>query len=257
VHTHRLTDGTQRTLAVPAPVGAVLPREEAGEGWLVILEDGPALLDKDGAVSPLGTFAEGGGRAPTAATRANDAKCDPLGRCWCGTMAWDQSQAQGALYRLDPGARVPTRILDDVTISNGLAWSSDARTMYYVDTPTQRISSFDYDLESATIANRRTLVEIPAADGMPDGMAIDADDCLWVAFWGGGAVRRYTPEGRLDRVLTFPCAQITSCAFVGPALDRLVVTSAWHGLAEPEPLAGSTFVIDPGVTGTATAAFGA
>jgi len=172
-------------------------------------------------------------------------------------MAWDQSPAQGALYRLDPGARVPIRILDDVTISNGLAWSSDARTMYYVDTPTQRISSFDYDLESATITNQRTLVEIPAADGMPDGMAIDADDCLWVAFWGGGAVRRYTPDGRLDRVLTFPCVQVTSCAFVGPALDRLVVTSAWHGLAEPEPLAGSTFVIDPGVTGTATAAFGA
>ena len=121
---------------------------------------------------------------------------------------------------------MPIRILDDVTISNGLAWSSDARTMYYVDTSTQQISSFDYDLESATIANRRTLVEIPEADGWPDGMTIDADDCLWVAFWGGSAVRRYMPDGRLDRVLTFPCAQITSCAFVGPALDRLVVTSA-------------------------------
>jgi sugar lactone lactonase YvrE len=257
VHAHRLADGTQRTFALRSAVGAVVPREETGDGWLALLEHGPALLDEDGTVRALGTFAEAGGRAPMTATRANDAKCDPLGRCWCGTMAWDQSPGQGALYRLDPGARVPTRILDGVTISNGLAWSSDARTMYFIDTPTQLISSFDYDLESAALANRRTLVEIPAADGMPDGMAIDADGCLWVAFWGGGAVRRYMPDGRLDRVITFPCAQVTSCAFVGPALDRLVVTSARIGLAEPEPLAGSTFIVDPGVTGTATAAFGA
>jgi sugar lactone lactonase YvrE len=257
VHTHRLADAAQRTLTTPTAVGAVIPRAQPGEGWLVLLEDGPALLAENGSVDALGTFAEAGGRAPTTATRANDAKCDPRGRCWCGTMAWNQSPQQGALYRLDPGARVPTRILDDVTISNGLAWSSDARTMYFIDTTTKCISTFDYDLDSATIANRRTLVEAPEADGWPDGMAIDADDCLWVAFWGGGAVRRYMPDGRLDRVVTFPCAQITSCAFVGPALDQLVVTSASHGLAEPEPLAGSTFVLDPGVTGTATAAFGA
>ena len=257
VHTHRLADGAQRTLSTPTAVGAVIPRAQRGEGWLVLLQDGPSLLAENGSVEALGTFAEAGGRAPTTATRANDAKCDPRGRCWCGTMAWDQSPEQGALYRLDPETRVPARILDDVTISNGLAWSSDARTMYFIDTTTQRISTFDYDLDSAAITNRRTLVEIPEADGWPDGMAIDADDCLWVAFWGGGAVRRYMPDGRLDRVVTFPCTQVTSCAFVGPALDRLVVTSASHGLAQPEPLAGSTFVLDPGVTGTATTPFGA
>jgi sugar lactone lactonase YvrE len=257
VHMHRLADGAQRTLSTPTAVGAVIPRAQSAEGWLVLLQDGPSLLAENGSVVALGTFAEAGGRAPTTATRANDAKCDPRGRCWCGTMAWNQSPEQGALYRLDPGARVPTRILDDVTISNGLAWSSDARTMYYIDTTTHCISQFDYDLDSAAITNRRTLVEIPEVDGWPDGMAIDVDDCLWVAFWGGGAVRRYMPDGRLDRVVTFPCSQVTSCAFVGPALDRLVVTSASHGLAEPEPLAGSTFVLDPGVTGTATTPFGA
>ena len=95
VHTHRLADGAQRTLATPTAVGAVLPREQAGEGWLVLLQDGPALLAEDGSVDPLGTFAEAGGRTATTATRANDAKCDPRGRCWCGTMAWDQSPKQG------------------------------------------------------------------------------------------------------------------------------------------------------------------
>ena len=148
------------------------------------------------------------------------------------------------------------RVLGDVSISNGIGWSSDARTMYFVDTPTGCISTFDYDLDSGTITNRRTLVEIPPEDGWPDGLTIDAEDCLWVAFWGGGVVRRYTPDGGLDCVVAFPCKQVTSCVFVGPALDRLVVTSALHGLAQPEPLAGSTFVVDPDVTGTGTAAFG-
>jgi sugar lactone lactonase YvrE len=221
-------------------VGAVVPREKAGDGWLAILQDGPALLGEDGRVTALGSFAEADGHAPARATRANDAKCDPRGRCWCGTMAYDQTPGQGALYRLDPGARLPMRVLDNLTI-----------------TPTQRISKFDYDPDDATISNRRTLVEIAREDGWPDGLTVDADDCLWVALWGGGAVRRYTPDGRLDRVVTFPCAQVTSCVFVGSALDRLAVTSAWHGLTRPEPLAGSTFVIDPGVSGTTTAAFGA
>jgi sugar lactone lactonase YvrE len=257
VHTHRLADGAQRTLTSPTCVGAVVPREKAGEGWLAILEDGPALLAEDGRVTALGSFAEADGHAPNTAIRANDAKCDPRGRCWCGTMAYDQTPGQGALYRLDPGARLPTRVLEDLTISNGMGWSSDARTMYFIDTPTQRISKFDYDPDSAMITNRRTLVEIAREDGWPDGLTVDADDCLWVALWGGGAVRRYTPDGRLDRVVTFPCAQVTSCVFVGSTLDRLAVTSAWHGLSQPEPLAGSTFVIEPGVSGTATAAFGA
>ncbi len=257
VHMHRLADGVRRTLATPTCVGAVLPRTRAGDGWLALLQDGPALLGENGSVNALGSFAEADGLAPTTAMRANDAKCDARGRCWCGTMAYDQTPGHGALYRLDPGARLPTRVLGDVTISNGIGWSSDARTMYYIDTPTGHISTFAYDLDSATITNRRTLVEIPPEDGWPDGLTVDADDCLWVAFWGGGVVRRYTPDGRLDRVVAFPCRQVTSCVFVGPTLDRLAVTSAWHGLAQPEPLAGSTFVIDPGVSGTATAAFGA
>ena len=105
------------------------------------------------------------------------------------------------------------------------------------------------------MSNRRALVELPESDGFPDGMTIDADGCLWVAFWGGGAVRRYTPDGALDRVLEVPCPQVTSCAFVGPELDRLVITTARLGLDETDQVAGATFIAEPGVRGTPTIPF--
>jgi sugar lactone lactonase YvrE len=256
LHRFHLGRGTLRTIGTPSPIGAVVPRRNAGSGWLAALEDGPAYIADNGTVEPLGTFAEAdGGAEPSRPTRANDAKCDPRGRFWVGTMAYDFSAGAGALYRLDPSERVARRVLSDVTISNGLGWSADGRTMYFIDTPTQRVDALDYHPDEGTIANRRTLVEVPEAAGSPDGMTVDADGCLWVALWRGSAVHRYTPAGRLDRVVELPCAQVTSCTFAGPALDRLVVTTAWIGLQEPEPLAGATFVADVGVAGTATVAF--
>jgi sugar lactone lactonase YvrE len=233
-----------------------VPRRDPGSGWLVALESGPAFLADDGTAAPLGTFVDAdAGAEPPTPMRANDAKCDPRGRFWVGTMAYDFSSGAAALYRLEPGERVARRVLSDLTISNGLGWSADGRTMYFIDTPTQRVDAWDYDLDEGTIANRRTLVEIPERAGSPDGMTVDAGGCLWVALWGGGAVNRYTPAGRLDRVVELPCAQVTNCTFAGPALDRLVVTTAWFGLGQPEPLAGATFVVDAGVAGTPTVPF--
>lgn len=255
VHALEPRTGATRTLE-PAPlVGAILPRRSPGEGWLVSLEHGPALLAEDGALEPLGAWAEADGARPEIAVRCNDAKCDPRGRCLLGTMAHGGDPGCGSLYRLEPGAPLE-RVLAGVTISNGLAWSADATRLYYVDTGTRRIDVFDYDLESGELSGRRPLAEVPAEAGMPDGMTIDAEGCLWVALWGGGAVRRYTPEGELDRVLELPTPQVTSCVFAGPELDLLVITTARLGLGPEERTAGLTFAVAPGVTGTPTLPYG-
>ena len=131
--------------------------------------------------------------------------------------------------------------------------------MFYIDTPTQRVDAFSYALETGEITDRRPVVQIPANLGSPDGMTIDAEGGLWVALWGGSAVHRYV-DGRLDRVIALPVSQPTSCAFGGPDLDQLFVTSAWKGLSAErratEPLAGSLFRLRPGVRGVLPFAFG-
>lgn len=255
VHALALDSGARRSLATPTPVGAVIPT--AGERLLVALEAGPALLADTGEVEQLAAYAGAEGFDEAVPLRSNDAKCDPRGRCLVGTMAYDARPGAASLFRLDAGARTLVRLLADLTIANGLGWSPDGRTMYYVDSPTRRVDVWDYDLDAGTLANRRTLVELPESAGLPDGLAVDADGCVWVALWGGSAVHRYTPDGRLDRAVHLPCAQVTSCAFVGPALDRLVITSASQGLERPEPLAGATFVVDVGVAGLPVGRFAA
>lgn len=247
--------GATRTLTPARLVGAILPRRNPGDGWLVSLEHGPALLGEAGAVRPLGTWTEADGAAPEIPVRCNDAKCDPRGRCLLGTMAHGGDPGCGSLYRLEPGSPLE-RVLAGVTISNGLAWSADARTLYYVDTGTRRVDAFDYDLETGGLSGRRPVVHVPEEAGMPDGMTIDAEGCLWVALWGGGAVRRYTPEGELDAVIELPTPQVTSCVFAGPELDLLVITTARLGLGAEERTAGRTFAVTPGVTGTATLPYG-
>ena len=162
------------------------------------------------------------------------------------------------LYRLEATGDV-VRVLDGVTISNGLAWSNDHGTMYYIDTPTRRIDAFAYEIDTGEITDRRPVVRIPAELGSPDGMTIDADGGLWVALWGGSAVHRYL-DGRLDRVIPLPVSQPTSCAFGGPDLDQLFVTSAWKGLSVAERADSRSraplFRLRPGVTGVPPFSFG-
>ncbi|HVK24451.1 MAG TPA: SMP-30/gluconolactonase/LRE family protein [Actinokineospora sp.] len=180
--------------------------------------------------------------------RFNDGKCDPEGRFWAGTIT---EPGQAALYRLDADLTVSTA-LTEVTISNGLGWSPDGGTFYYIDTPTNRIDAFDY--AAGEIGGRRTLVEI--TQGSPDGMTVDADGCLWVALWGGAAVHRYTPGGALDRTIEMPVAKPSSVTFGGSGLDTLFITSA-GGVRDPDnPLAGALFAVDPGVSGLPAHRFG-
>jgi len=245
---HRYDPDTQasRSHKVDAMAGAVA-LTVSGD-LLLAVRDGFARLDPDsGRVRPIACV-----EADRPDLRMNDGACDPAGRFWAGTMAIDERHGAGALYRLDPDGRVH-RMVDEVTISNGLDWSNDGRLMYYVDTPTQSIDVFDFDVATGAIANRRSLARVPGEDGSPDGLTVDADGYLWVALWSGGAVYRYAPDGRLDRVVTVPVAYPTSCAFGGPDLRDLYITTAARALTpderQGEPLAGGLFRCRPGVQG--------
>lgn len=183
--------------------------------------------------------------------RFNDGKCDPQGRFFAGSMHLDLAEGEANLYRVDASLNV-VRVLSGVTISNGLAWSADGRTMYYTDTLTRRIDCFDFDPSDGGISNRRLLVQV--ADGYPDGMDIDVNGNLWVALWGASAVVCY--DGRSGAELArvqLPVSQPSSCCFGGPDLDTLFITTARQSLSIDallnEPTAGSIYQVKPGVVG--------
>jgi sugar lactone lactonase YvrE len=249
IHLTDTGSGGGDAIEVPMHVGAVAPR--AAGGFVAALQDGFWVVG-DGPPRRITRVAEA-----RPGLRFNDGKCDAAGRFWAGTMAYDQSTGAAALYRLDPDGQA-TRVLEGVTISNGLAWSVDGRTMYFIDTPTQRVDAFSFTPSTGEVGDRRPLIRIPREAGAPDGMTIDAEGGLWVALWGGGAVHRYL-DGQLDRVLRLPVSQPTSCTFGGEELDELYVTSAWEGLSAAErrqqPLAGAVFRGRPGVRGIPAAAF--
>ena len=186
--------------------------------------------------------------------RFNDGKCDPAGRFWAGTMAYDQTEGAAALYCLESDLTV-RKMIDKVTISNGLVWTADAKYFYYIDTPTNEVSVFDYDVDTGDIANRKTAIKIEENLGHPDGMSIDEEDMVWIAHWGGGRVTRWNPKtGKLVETIKVPQASlVTSCALGGPNLDELFITTASVNLnAEQkklQPLAGSIFWIQLDVKG--------
>lgn len=219
-------------------VGAALPADDGT--YLVVVRDGFVRLDPaSGSVTPLlGVLTDRPG------LRFNDAKTDPGGRAFAGTMPYDDARGEGALFRLDPGP-LATRVLGPTSLSNGLGWSPDGRTMYFIDTPTDTVAAFEYD--DGVMARPRVFVEVR----QPDGMCVDDEGGVWVALYGGWAVHRYTPAGVLDQVIKLPVANVTCCAF-GPG-GRLYITTADNGLSaeekERQPLAGSLFVAEPGVSG--------
>ena len=186
--------------------------------------------------------------------RFNDGRCDPAGRFWAGTMALSEEEGAGNVYMMDQDGHVSTKI-KDVTISNGLAWSADKKTLYYIDTPTHEIVAFDFDLTSGKISNKRAVIKIAKEEGSPDGMTIDSEDMLWIAHWGGWQVTRWDPRtGRQLNRIALPVSKVTSCTFGGDTLEDLYITTASVDLTEQEmkeqPLAGALFVVhNSGVKG--------
>lgn len=249
LYTYDPATGENRACDVGQRIGTVVPRSRGGV--MVALQEGFAAVDLDtGRVTMMV-------RPPDhdpAVLRFNDGKCDPAGRFWAGSMELKKGpQPQGRLYRLDADGSVRV-MLRGLGTSNGLAWSLDRRTLYFIDTPLVRVDAFDYDAATGDIANRRTVITIPPDFGHPDGSTLDAEGMLWTALWEGWGVARWNPTtGELLQRIRLPVARVTSCAFGGPDLATLYLTTASHGLSAAQraeqPLAGSLFRVVPGVRG--------
>ena len=234
---HILENAKDRAIALEAMVGAATPTSRGA--LLVALADRLALVDlADESVRTLVRLPHGPG------LRSNDGACDAAGRFWIGTMALDETPGAGALYRYDGRLE---RVLDAVTLSNGIGWTRDDTRMYYIDSPVQRVDLFDFELTSGRVDDRRPFVSIDESDGIPDGLTVDDEGGVWVALYGGSCVHRYDESGRLDAVLEVPAENVTSCCFGGDDGRSLFVTTA-----APD---GNVYVTQPGVSGPPAHAF--
>jgi sugar lactone lactonase YvrE len=238
VHRLDVATGRDRVTHVDVPVGAVAARRSGG----LVLAAGLGFATLDERAGTL-DWLWAGGRGD----RMNDGKCDPAGRFLGGTLTYARDPGACALYRLDPDARVST-LFGGVTLSNGLGWSPASDLLYYADTPLKRVDVLDYDVATGEVARRRPFVDLHDVPGRPDGLTVDGEGAVWIAMAGGGAVRRYTPGGRLDRVIEFPVRLVTSVTFGGDDLTDLYVTTSREHLSEADlaeqPLAGSVFLVD-------------
>lgn len=190
--------------------------------------------------------------------RFNDGKCDPLGRFWAGTMDFGCTEPTGSLYRFGPD-RMLSKMDTGYPITNGPTWSADYKTMYYNDTFHGRVYAFDFDLERGEARNKRLFLQLGGAEGNPDGMTTDSEGGIWIAQWGAGKVTRRDAVGKVVQEIRLPCSQITSCAFGGPNMKTLYITTAAQGLTQDqlkqERLAGGLFEIELDIAGTQAHAF--
>lgn len=252
IHEFDTAGGAHRSYDLPDRVGLLAP-SPAPDRLIVGLGAGIAPFDL--ARGTLGSVVTPAEHDPARA-RFNDGKPDPQGRLWAGTMGLRAEPGAGAFYRFAPG-EAPRRVLRDVTVSNGLAWNAAGDTLYYIDSATWRVDAFDFDGATGTLDRRRVAFAIPADCGKPDGCAIDCEDRLWIAHLGTGQVLCWDPiDGRPLAAVAVPGApRVSSCAFGGPRLDLLVVTTMRRGLdaaaLEAAPHAGDVFIARPGAIGPA------
>ena len=250
VHAFDPATGTDRAIPVGEHVGTVVTRREGG--LLLALRSGLAACDPGSGKLERWSDPEAG----RPGIRFNDGKCDPQGRFWAGTMAYDIAPGAGNLWRLDPD-RSLHHMLAAVTISNGVAWDAERGVFYHIDSPTRSVSAFDFDAATGGIANRRTVIACRPEDGFPDGCVLDAEGFLWVAHWGGGQVVRWdTRSGRAVQRIRVPVDQPSAVAFAG---TRLFITSARTGMSHErlaaQPQAGGIFTAETGVPGAPVYAF--
>ena len=239
VHIYNLETKTNDIIQVGQFVGTVVPKQKGG--LLLALKNGIGSLNLE--TKQVSMIANPEAHLP--GNRFNDGKCDPAGRLWAGTMSLEEKEAVGSVYCMDTDGSV-RKMIENVTISNGLTWSLDKKTFYYIDTPTMQVAAYDYEITTGNITHKRIAISVPDSEGFPDGMTIDAEGMLWIAHWGGWQVCRWNPHtGEKLQSVKLPVSQVSSCAFGGKNLDELYITTARKGLdrnaLEKEPLAGALF----------------
>ncbi len=249
---HHYHGGRDRLIQLEDMPGCLAPRPN---GHLIVALPGK-IVDLDpasGNLTPLYPFDD-----EPAINRANDGKCDPLGRFLAGTMDNNEKEATGSLYSFD--GKTARRLLGNVGIANGLAWSPDTKIFYYIDTPTRQVQAFDYNIASGELTDRRIAIEVPESLGWPDGMTSDTNGNLWIAHWGGAQVTKWDPTtGQLLEQMPFPALNTSSCVFGGEDMNELYVTSARAGMSEAElvryPNSGGVFRLITNATGMPTFEF--
>ena len=244
VHRHDPISGRNESWRMTSEPGTIVPRRNGGA--VVALNEGLVALDEQGNVTPLGVGHEHGD-----GFRFNDGKCDANGRLWVGTLSYP-GVSRAHLYCWD--GRTRRRVLEHVGCSNGIGWSPDGRTLYYIDTITRRLDAFAFDIVTGNISNRRTALEFPEPIGSPDGLAVDVEGMVWVGMWGTSRVQRCDPiRGVFLEYIPLPVTQVTACVFGGPDLRDLYITTAARD-TDPtqQPLAGHVFHCRPGVAGLPT-----
>ncbi|HEY6071940.1 MAG TPA: SMP-30/gluconolactonase/LRE family protein, partial [Anaerolineales bacterium] len=247
----RVYAGDEVLLQLDDYVGCLAPRRDGG----LILTQSDGFYEWDArthSVERMVAVEEPRGR------RFNDGKCDPAGRFLAGCMDNEEKEACGTLYSL--AGRHVTPLLGGLSIPNGLTWSPDGKTFYFIDTPSRQVRAYEYDLSTGQIPNGRTVISVPEELGWPDGMTSDTEGNLWIAMWGGAQVTQWDPaDGRLLQSIPVPALQTSSCIFGGPNLNELYITSARTGMnreaLQKYPLSGGLFKLVTGVTGSPTYEF--
>ena len=249
VHIHEPNGSGDKVFEIGCQVGAAVPR--AAGGLMLATERGLETFSVDSGEHEVVCDPE----SDLPNNRFNDGKVDPAGRFWAGTMSMQKEPKAGSFYCFEVDGTL-RKLFDGVTVSNGLDWSPDAKTMYHIDSPTREVVAFDYCRETGEISNRRVLIRIDADAGVPDGMTVDAEGALWIAHWDGARVTRWSPEGELLDTVPLPAQRVTSCAFGGEQLDVLYITTAQRGLDDETlqryPHSGGIFALRPGVKGMPT-----
>lgn len=246
------TSKSVETVQFNQEIGAVFLDQKSN--LIVAARDGIFAATRDGVLETLLAPIE----LEDTSIRTNDAKCDASGRMWVGTMAFDFTQGAAALFSFDSKDLI--KVVSDLTVSNGIGWSLDKKTMYFIDSPTKRVDIFDFDLENGELRNRRPSLLLDDLDAFPDGLTTDEDGGVWVALFGGGEVRRFDSQGILTHIVQVPVKQVTSCCFGGVDMSELYITTAQNGMDSDslirEPLAGSLFLAETTFKGSKSNRFG-
>lgn len=254
VLSRNLVDFTSRELSFDEDVSFIIPCSNSD--FILGNASGPLRITRDGNVTALPTRESLLGKSDGFPMRWNDAKVAPDGHLWLGTIAYDVDShpTDCSLFRLDKTGKKLTKVVDGIGISNGLAWSADGKTMFFIDTVTLSIDSFDY--QDGELANRKRRWTAPDNSyGAPDGMCSDSEDGLWVAFWGGAKVRRFNTQFEVTDEIELPQPLVTSCAFAGKDLNKLIITTARFDQSSNNEDLGKTYIAQVPIPGMRTQLF--